>query len=177
MPAKQALTKAREMSGPSASSGGGASHAWRGRLDQTAALTAPSVLIVGLALAGGGFEVSAGHIAGLGVWLLVVGLLALGTATRAAFARPFYWASGLLCGLALLSALSSLWSGSMELSVIEADRVLAYLGFFLAAFLIAETEERRQLFAEGIAIAFTLVKRGRLSSVWAMRKAARKNPR
>jgi O-Antigen ligase len=145
------------MSGPSASSGGGASHAWRGRLDQTAALLAPSLLIVGLALAGGGFDVSARHIAGLGVWLLVVGLLALGTATRAAFARPFYWASGLLCGLALLSALSSFWSGSMELSVVEADRVLVYLGFFLAAFLIAQTDERRQRFAEGIAIAVTLV--------------------
>jgi tetratricopeptide (TPR) repeat protein len=145
------------MSGPSASSGGGASHAWRGRLDQTAALIAPSALIVGLALAGGGYGVAARHIAGLGVWLLVVALLASGTATRAAFARPFYWASGLLCGLALLSALSSLWSGSMELSVVEADRVLAYLGFFLAAFLIAQTDERRQRFAEGIAIAVTLV--------------------
>ncbi|HEV7482452.1 MAG TPA: O-antigen ligase family protein [Solirubrobacterales bacterium] len=120
-------------------------------------MIAPSVLIVGLALAGGGYGVSARHIAGLGVWLLVVGLLALGTATRAAFARPFYWASGLLCGLALLSALSSLWSGSMELSVVEADRVLVYLGFFLAAFLIAQTDERRQRFAEGIAIAVTLV--------------------
>jgi O-antigen ligase len=120
-------------------------------------LIAPSVLIVGLALAGGGYGVSARHIAGLGVWLLVVGLLALGTATRAAFARPFYWASGLLCGLALLSALSSLWSGSMELSVVEADRVLVYLGFFLAAFLIAQTDQRRQRFAEGIAIAVTLV--------------------
>ncbi len=120
-------------------------------------MIAPSVLIVGLALAGGGYGVSARHVAGLGVWLLVVALLALGTATRAAFARPFYWASGLICGLALLSALSSLWSGSMELSVIEADRVLVYLGFFLAAFLIAQTDERRQRFAEGIAIAVTLV--------------------
>jgi hypothetical protein len=120
-------------------------------------LIAPGVLIVGLALAGGGFGVSARHIAGLGVWLLVVALLALGTATRAAFGRPFHWAAGLLCGLALLSALSSLWSGSMELSVIEADRVLVYLGFFLAAFLIAQTDERRQRFAEGLAIAVTLV--------------------
>jgi O-antigen ligase len=145
------------MSGPSGSASGGASHAWRGRLDQTAASIAPTVLIVGLALAGGGYGVSARHIAGLGVWLLVVGLLALGTATRAAFARPFYWATGLLCGLALLSALSSLWSGSMELSVVEADRVLVYLAFFLAAFLIAQTDERRQRFAEGIAIAVTLV--------------------
>ena len=44
-------------------------------------------------------------------------------------------------GLALLSALSSFWSGSAELSVIEADRALVYLGFFLAAFLIAQTDK------------------------------------
>ena len=65
--------------------------------------------------------------------------------------------AGLIGGLALLSAISSLWSGSIELSVIEADRVLVYLGFFLAAFLIAQTDERRQRFAEGLAIAVTLV--------------------
>lgn len=91
------------------------------------------------------------------MWLLVVGLLAFGAASRATFGRMFYWASGLIGGLALLSALSSLWSGSIELSVIEADRVLVYLSFFLATFLIAQTEERRQRFAEGIAIAVTLV--------------------
>ncbi len=120
-------------------------------------MIAPVVLIGGLALAGGGYDLSARHIAGLGVWLVVVGLLALGTATRAALGRPFYWATGLIGGLALLSALSSLWSGSMELSVIEADRVLVYLSFFLAAFLIAQTDQRRQRFAEGLAIAVTLV--------------------
>ena len=37
--------------------------------------------------------------------------------------------------------------------MIEADRVAVYLGFFLAAFLIAQTDERRQRFAEGLAIA------------------------
>jgi hypothetical protein len=37
--------------------------------------------------------------------------------------------------------------------VIEADRVLVYLGFFLAAFLITQTDQRRQRFAEGIGIA------------------------
>ena len=41
--------------------------------------------------------------------------------------------------------------------MIEADRVLVYLGFFLAAFLIAQTDERRQRFAEGLAIAVALV--------------------
>lgn len=122
-----------------------------------AALLAPIVLIVGLALAGGGYDLAARHLAGLGAWLLVVALLALGAASRTTFGRPFYWASGLIVGLAILSALSSLWSGSTELSVIEADRVLTYLGFFLAAFLIAQTTERRQRFAEGLAIATTLV--------------------
>jgi hypothetical protein len=120
-------------------------------------LIAPLALIGGLALAGGGFDLSARHIAGLAVWLVVAGLLALGVASRASLGRPFYWAGGLILGLALLSAISSLWSGSIELSVTEADRVLVYLGFFLAAFLIAQTDQRRQRFAEGIAIAIALI--------------------
>lgn len=115
------------------------------------------LLIVGLALEGGGFEVGGRHTAGLAAWLVVVGLLVLGAASAATLARPVYWGAGLIGGLALFSALSSLWSGSIELSVIEADRVLAYLGFFLAAFLIAQTGERRQRFAEGIAIGVALV--------------------
>jgi hypothetical protein len=120
-------------------------------------LIAPALLIVGLALAGGGFSVGARHTAALAVWLVIVGLLVLGAASTATLGRPLYWGAGLLGGLALLSAISSLWSGSTELSVIEADRVLAYLGFFLAAFLIAQTSERRQRFAEGIAIAVAIV--------------------
>jgi O-Antigen ligase len=87
----------------------------------------------------------------------VVGLLVLGAASGASVGRPLGWALGLIGGLALLSAFSSLWSGSTELSVVEADRVLVYLGVFLAAFLIAQTAQRRQRFAEGIAIAAILV--------------------
>ena len=157
MPAEQTLTGARRQGDPSSGSGGGASRASRPRLDQTAALIAPIALIVGLALAGGGFDVSTRHIAGLAVWLVVVGLLVLGAASNATVGRPLYLGAGLIGGLALLSALSSLWSGSIELSVIEADRVLVYLSFFLAAFLIAQTSERRQRFAEGMAIAAALV--------------------
>ncbi len=127
--------------------------AWRTRLEESAALIAPLLLIGGLALAGGGFGLSDRHIAGLAVWLLVAALLAFGAAARATLARPFYWAIGLIGALALFSAFSSLWSGSVELSVIEADRVLVYLGFFLAAFLIAQTGQTRQRFGEGIAIA------------------------
>jgi hypothetical protein len=86
------------------------------------------------------------------VWLVIVGVLVLGAAGRAVLGRPFYWATGLILALALFSAFSSLWSGSVELSVIEADRVLVYLGFFLATFVIAQTGQRRQRFGEGIAI-------------------------
>lgn len=131
----------------------GASQAWRARLEQTAALLAPIALLVGLALAGGGFEVSPRHVAGIAVWLVVVALLVLGVGSRVALGRPLRRSAGLILGLALLSALSSSWSGSVELSAIEADRVLVYLGFFLAAFLIAQTDERAQRFAEGLTIA------------------------
>jgi len=156
MPAAQELRAARIEGGPAARRGG-ASRAWRARLEETAALIAPVVLIVGLALAGGGYELSERHAAGLLVWLAVVGLLVLGAASRATLAWPFRWTAGLLLGLALLSALSSSWSGSAELSVIEADRVLVYLGVFLLTFLIAQTNQTRQRFAEGLAIAVAAV--------------------
>jgi len=85
--------------------------------------------------------------------VLLAAMLVFGAASRATLAPPFYWACGLIGALALFSAFSSLWSGSVELSVTEADRILVYLGFFLAAFLLAQTEQTRQRFGEGIAIA------------------------
>jgi O-antigen ligase len=139
--------------GPSYGRGGTGSETWRARLEESAALIGPPALILGLLLFGGGFFVPERHIAGLATWLVLVVLLALGAVGRATLGRPFWWATGLIGGLALFSAFSSLWSGSVELSVIEADRVLVYLGFFLAAFLIAQTDQRRQRFAEGIGIA------------------------
>ncbi len=41
--------------------------------------------------------------------------------------------------------------------MVEADRVLVYLGIFLAAFLIAQTDQRRQRFGEGIAISLVAI--------------------
>jgi O-antigen ligase len=108
-------------------------------------------------VAGGGFDVTDRHIAGLGVWLVVVGLLVFGAASSARLGRSFYWGAGLIGALALLCAISSFWSGSVELSVIEADRVMVYLGMFVAAFLLAQTDERRQRFAEGLAVALAFV--------------------
>jgi O-antigen ligase len=154
---EQSLTSARKGE-PIAAPGDGASRrSSRARLDQTAALLAPVALIGALALAGGGFDVSSRHIAGLAVWLVVVALLVFGAGSAVKPERPLYWAGGLIVCLSLLCAISSLWSGSVELSVIEADRVAVYLGFFIAAFLIAQTDERGQRFAEGLTIAAALV--------------------
>ncbi len=113
--------------------------------------------MVGLAFAEGGFGLEQRHVAGLAIWLVVVALLALGLGGRALLEKPFFWAAGLIFGLAIWSAISSLWSGSVELSVAEADRVLVYLGVFLATFLIAQTDQKRQRFAEGIAIGLIMV--------------------
>jgi len=115
------------------------------------------LLIGALAVAGGGFELAERHIAGLAVWLLVAALLALGAVGRASLGKPFFWGTGLVLALAVFSGLSSFWSGSVELSVAEADRVLVYLGVLLAAFLIAQTDQRRQRFAEGVVFALILV--------------------
>ena len=150
MPAEPALTEARRKIGPSHRGG---PEEFRAQLEGWTAFAAPAVLILALAVAGGGYEVTPRHIAGLAVWVVVVLLLALGAASRAAVAKPFYWASGLILSFALFSALSSLWSGSAEVSVTEADRVLIYLGVFVAAFLIAQTDQSRQRFGEGIWIA------------------------
>jgi len=152
MPAEPVLKEARRGVGPSLGDGG-SSLAWRRRLEESSAVLAPLLLIGGLALAGGGFALGDRHVAGLAVWLLIALMLVFGAASRATPGRSFYWASGLIGALALLSALSSFWSGSVELTVIEADRVVVYLGFFVATFLIAQTSQARERFGEGLAIA------------------------
>src|ERR1051326_3970592 len=157
MPAGQSLTTTRRVGDPAEGPGGDASRTWRARLEQSAALIAPIALLVGLALAGGGFDLSPRHVSGLAAWLVVVGLLVVGASSSAKFERPLYLAGGLIVCLSLLCAISSLWSGSVESSVIEADRLLAYLGFFLATFLIAQTNEGRHRFAEGLAIGVAIV--------------------
>lgn len=154
MPAEPALTQAR---GPRRRGGDDALRSWRARLEQSAALLAPIGLIVPLALTGGGYEVADRHFAGLAAWLVVVALIVLGAGSATDLGKPFRWVAGLLVGLVIWSALSSFWSGSVELSVIEADRVLVYLGFFLAAILLVQTNESRERFAEGLAISLALV--------------------
>ena len=126
--------------------------AWRRRVNEWVAFGAPLALVLGLALAGGGFELEQRHVAGIAAWGLVILLLVFGAAPERPPARWFYLSAGSIAALALLSGVSSIWSGSAERSIIEADRVLTYLGFFIAAWLIAKTDQTRQRFAEGLAV-------------------------
>ena len=136
------------------------SPAWRERLAEIAALVAPAALLLPIALGGGtegGFDLQTRHIAGICVWLVVVALLLFGAAARARVPSPLYLVAGLLFSLALLSAISSIWSGSTEQSITEADRILVYLGILIAAYLITQTSGRRQRFVEGLALALAAI--------------------
>src|SRR5258705_11576967 len=98
MSTEPALMRSRARSGSTPGPDGGASHSSGARLDQSAAFFALIALIVGLALAGGGFDVGGRHIAGLAVWLAVVALIVFGAASRATLGRPLYWTAGLIGG-------------------------------------------------------------------------------
>ena len=117
----------------------------------------PVILLAGLALLGGGFDVEGRHLAGIFAWLLVGGLLLSPLRVDLRFGRAFLITAGLFLAVALFSALSSLWSDSTSRSLIEAERAIAYLGFFTAAYLVCRTPLQRQRFAEGIAIAVALI--------------------
>ncbi|MEK6276653.1 MAG: O-antigen ligase family protein [Actinomycetota bacterium] len=117
-----------------------------------AAFGAPLALVLGLALAGGGFDITTRHVAGIAVWLVCIVALLAGLGFRARFGRPFLLIFGAILALALFTGLSAAWSGSAERSVDEAARVLTYLGFFLLAYLLTQTSLERQRFMEGLAV-------------------------
>lgn len=128
-----------------------------GRAAELVALLAPALLILGLGLSDGGFGLEARHIAGIGSWLVVILVLVSGRAGQILRLKPIALSAGLLAALAALSLVSSLWSGSVERSFTEANRILVYLGFFLATLLLTQTDKLRQRFAEGLVAAVTIL--------------------
>ncbi len=121
------------------------------------AFAAPAVAILCLSLADGGYGLEARCIAGIGAWLLVILLIASGVGSKLVLGRLVYFSVGVILALAALSFASSLWSGSVERSFFEAERVLVYLGMFIAVLLIAQTAQLRQRFAEGLTFAVGVV--------------------
>jgi O-antigen ligase len=120
-------------------------------------LATPVLILGGLALAGGGFDIQDRHAAGMVSWIVVTGLLASPYRKRVRFAKPFVSIASLMLAFSALSALSSAWSSSISTSLIEAERVVAYLGFFAVGFLVCQTSNQRQRFVEGLFLAIAMI--------------------
>lgn len=110
----------------------------------------PFLLLSGLALGGGGVDLFTRHVAGILAWILVAVLLVLPFPERIRPGRSVALIGGLILGLALLSAISSIWSSSVSLSLAEFERGIGYLGFFAASYLTMRTPKQREWFARGI---------------------------
>ncbi len=108
------------------------------------------MLLAGLALGGGGFDLFSRHLAGVLAWVLVAVLLVAPLPEPTRPGRSFALVGGLILGLAVLSAISAIWSSSVSLSLAEFERGIAYLGFFTASYLTMRTPKQREWFARGI---------------------------
>ena len=117
----------------------------------------PVLILGGLALAGGGFDTAGRHAAGMLAWILVAALLASPYRNRVGFGKPFVVIASLMLAFSVLSALSSTWSSSISGSLIEAERIVAYLGFFTLGFLVCQTSHQRQRFVEGLFLAIAAI--------------------
>lgn len=113
----------------------------------------PFLLVVYLALAGGGYDpVVQGQLGVACWWVLMLGVL-VGVLPLARVSRTGWLALGLLAALAVWTALGISWSDSSERSVAELGRVAAFLGVFALAIAVQGRDGlRRTVYAVAAAI-------------------------
>lgn len=119
-----------------------------------AAYSLPFVLILYLALRGGGYDALVRGEVGIAIWWIVLVGAAVGVLPVARVTAAGWTALALLGAFAAWTALGIGWSESSERSVAEVGRVAAYLGV-LALALVAQGRDgaRRTAYAVGAAIA------------------------
>ena len=129
----------------------------------------PFLLIVYLALKGGGYDSVIYSEVGIASWWIVLIGVALGVLPSRPIPRIAWVGIGLLLAFAAWTALGIGWSESAERSAAELGRVATYLGVFGLA-VVAQGREglRRTLFgvAAGIALVGTLAVLSRLHPSW-----------
>jgi tetratricopeptide (TPR) repeat protein len=127
------------------------------------------VLVLYLALQGGGYDVVVRSETGIAVWWIVLLGALIGVLPVRGLSRPAWVALGLLAGFGLWTAAAVSWSESEERTVIEAARVATYLGV-LALALSAQGREglRRVVYSIGFALAVVgaLALLSRLHPAW-----------
>ncbi len=97
------------------------------------------------------------HLAGALAWILVAVLLIGPWPQPIRPGRSLALVGGLILGLALFSALSSIWSSSVSLSLAEFERGIGYLGLFTASYLTMRTPKQREWFARGIGAGIAVI--------------------
>lgn len=116
----------------------------------------PFVLVVYLALEGGGYDEVVRSQVGMAVWWIVL----LGAAVGLLPAARLPWSAriggGLMLAFACWTALGISWSESSERSFIEVARVLTYLGVFALALLMQSRDSLRRAVA-GVGAAIALI--------------------
>ena len=111
---------------------------------------------VAIALPEGGYGSDVRAIGTIALWGLVIAGLAFGIWPRTAVPRATVVAGCGLAGLAILTALSMLWSADAARSFQEAIRVLSYLGLFLCVVLSTRAGSARAWLA-GLAIGVSVI--------------------
>lgn len=111
---------------------------------------------VAIALPEGGYGSDVRAIGTIALWGLVIVGLAFGIWPRTAIPRATVIAGCGLAGMAILTALSMLWSADAARSFQEAIRVLSYLGLFLCVVLSTRTGSART-WLNGLAIGVSLI--------------------
>jgi hypothetical protein len=98
-----------------------------------AELGLPFVLIVYLALKGGGYDEIIYDQVGVAVWWIVLLGALIGILPRARIARSGWTALGMMAAFVCWTAIAISWSQSAEQSTAELGRVASYLGVFALA--------------------------------------------
>ena len=123
--------------------GTGSESAWGSRLrSEAAGSVAIAAAIAFTALSEGGYGVVFSAVAGIAVWWGILCVLALHREAAGGVSGPALIAIALLAVYSLWAALSVFWAADSAGALYEAAKLLAYLGAFCAAVLLARAGSR-----------------------------------
>ena len=116
----------------------------------------PFLALSAMALSGGPYGDVGRHVTGLLVWLGVLVLVGLLRWPRRAPSRDATWLGTVIALLAVLAAVSMLWSESVERSYLEFTRGSLHLGFFVLAIVVVGRRGSTRSIVDGLSLGAAL---------------------